>query len=107
MCKQGCEQGCKYQTACFLRACAGKAMRYYPAFGVKSGPDALFTRFLSAANQVAEDIALDSRAFWERFVWFGVFLRLFFPPMKLPENNPKKAMNHEVCSCPHRTPDHV
>jgi hypothetical protein len=42
-------------------------MRYYPAFGVKSVPDALFTRFLSAGNQVAEDTALGVRAFLERF----------------------------------------
>ncbi|TAG32752.1 MAG: hypothetical protein EAZ34_09490 [Polaromonas sp.] len=63
-------------------------MRYYPAFGVKSGPDALFTRFLSAANQFAEDIALHSRAFWARSVWFVVFLRLFFSPVKSPEKQP-------------------
>jgi hypothetical protein len=42
-------------------------MRYYPAFGVKSGPDALITRFLSAGNQVSEGIALGSGAYWGRF----------------------------------------
>jgi hypothetical protein len=29
-------------------------MRYYPAFGVKSGMDALFRRFLHAGNQVSD-----------------------------------------------------
>jgi len=29
-------------------------MRYYPAFDVKSGPDALFTRFLSVSCHAPE-----------------------------------------------------
>jgi hypothetical protein len=28
-----------------------QGMRYYPAFGVKSGPDALFRRFLGAGSR--------------------------------------------------------
>src|SRR5665647_3754792 len=31
-----------------------QGMRYYPAFGVKSGPDAPFRRFLGAGNRVPE-----------------------------------------------------
>jgi hypothetical protein len=57
-------------------------MRYYPAFGVKSGPDALFTRFLSAGNQVAEGIALCTGTFWERLTSvldsLGLFCTCFF-----------------------------
>jgi hypothetical protein len=33
-----------------------QGMRYYPAFDVKSGPDALFRRFLGAGNQVSEGL---------------------------------------------------
>ena len=57
-------------------------MRYYPAFGVKSGPDALFTRFLSAGNQVADKITLIVRVFLKRFecvlVVFGLSRTCFF-----------------------------
>ena len=58
-------------------------MRYYPAFGVKSGLDALFTRFLSAGNQVA---FRDCAGQWRVLNGFGAFPNLFFTDEKTRKN---------------------
>ena len=46
--------GVKIKQPAHKVAIAFNAMRYYPAFGVKSGRVALFTRFLNAGNRFAE-----------------------------------------------------
>ncbi len=46
--------GVKIKQPARKDAIAFNAMRYYPAFGVKSGRVALFTRFLNAGNRFAE-----------------------------------------------------
>ncbi|MES2413121.1 MAG: hypothetical protein V4614_04920 [Pseudomonadota bacterium] len=45
--KNEAETGCKERALPLIMAIGEKGMRYYPAFGVKSGRDAGFRRFLN------------------------------------------------------------
>ena len=92
--------GVKIKQPARKDAIAFNAMRYYPAFGVKSGRVALFTRFLNAGNRFAEAL----RRVLERL---GPSSTCFFHRWNNPKKQPQKAMDNEVCSCLHRTLDHV
>jgi hypothetical protein len=48
--KRGLKRGVKLKKRP-RRPMDSQGMRYYPAFGVKSGPDALFRRFLGAGSR--------------------------------------------------------